>query len=117
MLRRDTLEQFAPMEEYASARRSQNHFAGTEAMALCDAGIFEIDEAGFRAGDDEAVVGDGITHGAKAVAIEFYADGNAVTKNHGCRAVPRFALARKGFERHAHVGREKRIVRVSRRNQ
>ena len=47
----EPLEDFAPTQEKSGDGIGENHFAGAEALALGDLGFFQIDEAGFRSGD------------------------------------------------------------------
>src|SRR5580704_5448549 len=110
LLHREALQDFAPAEEKAGGRVGENHFAGAEALAFGDARFIEIDQAGFGAGDQEAVVRERVAQGTEAVAIKFCADELAVGENQGGGAVPRFALLRKRSEGGADVAREKRIV-------
>ena len=94
----------------------ENHFAGAETLAFGDARFFEIDQAGFGAGDQEAVVRERVAQRAEAVAVELCADELAVGKNQRGGAVPRLALLRERGESGANVAREKRIVFKRRRN-
>ena len=80
-MHREAFEDFAPAEEKAGGGIGENHFAGAETLAFRDAGFIEIDQAGFGAGDQEAVMREGVAQGAEAVAVEFCADELAVGEN------------------------------------
>src|SRR6266478_6238411 len=106
MVAAEALQDIAPAEKCTGVGVGDNHFAGTKAGTLSDARFFEIDESGFRANDEQAVVRHCVAHGAEAVAIEFGADVLAIGKNQRCRAIPRFALLRESSERAANIARE-----------
>src|SRR5262249_35572356 len=115
-LRGKALQDFPPPEEQAGRRIGEDHLARSEALALGDAGLIEIDQAGFGAGDDETVVRDRVTQRAKAIAIKLGADELAVGKNESCGAIPRLAVLRERSERAANIAGKQRIVFVRRRN-
>ena len=76
----------------------EKNFAGAEAIAFDDLFIAEIGEADFGADDEQAVAGENVTHGAKAVAVEFCADHLAVAEDQSGGTVPGFLL-RAAFSR------------------
>src|SRR5690348_9671146 len=53
---RETLQNISPAKKNACGGIGENHFAGPEALTLGDARFFEIQEPGFRAGDQETIV-------------------------------------------------------------
>src|SRR6266478_676347 len=110
------LEDVAPAQKEPSGGIGENHFPGTEALAFGDTGFFQIDQTGFGAGDEQAVVREGVAQRAKAVAIELGADKLAVGKDEGGGAVPGLALLRKGGQRAADIARKQRIFFKGGRN-
>ena len=110
------LQDFAPAQEKAGFGIGEDHFAGAEALAFGDAGFFEIDEAGFGASNQEAVVSERVPQGAEAVAVELCADELAVGKNQGGGTVPGLAFLRKRSQSGADVPGKKRIVLERGRN-
>src|SRR5260370_42644023 len=103
---RETLEDIAPAQKEASCGIRKNHFAGAEPLALGDAGFVEIDQAGFGAGDEQAVVRQGVAERAQAIAIQLRSHKLAVRKDESGWTVPRFALLRKRGHRPAHIARK-----------
>src|ERR1700721_4827861 len=89
-----TFQDFAPAEEKTGRRVGENHLAGAKTLAFCDAGFFKIDQAGFGAGNQEAVVRERIAQRAETVAVELCTDELAIGENQSGGAVPRFVLLR-----------------------
>ena len=112
----EAFEDVAPAQEKAGGGIGENHFAGAEALALGDARFIEIDEAGFGAGDEQAVMREGVAHGAEAVAVELGADKFAVGKDEGGGAVPGLVLLRESGEGAADIAREQGIFFEGGRN-
>ena len=112
----DALEDIAPAEKNTGGGIGENHFAGAEALAFGDSRFIEIDEAGFGAGDEEAIVRQSVAERAEAVAIELGADELAVGEDEGGGAVPGFAVLRECGQGAADVAGEKRIFFEGRRN-
>src|SRR5581483_4253515 len=77
----EALEDFAPAEEDSGSRVGENHFAGAEALAFGDLRWLEIDKAGFRAGDEQAVMAQGIAERTEAIAVELATDEAAIGKD------------------------------------
>ncbi len=81
LLNREALEDIAPTQKEPGGGIGENHFARAKALALGDSGFVEIDQAGFGAGDEKAVMRQGVAQGAQAIAIELGADKLAIGKN------------------------------------
>src|SRR5215472_801780 len=110
-------QKLAPTQQRTAGGRVENHFAGPKAMAFGNAGVVEINETRFGAGNDQAVVRYRVAHRAKPIPIEFHAYRKPITEDHCGGAVPWLAFLRKNFQRRAHVGGEKRILVKGRGNQ
>ena len=65
-----------------------DHLAGAEAAAVNDALGIHIDQAGFRTGNDQAVVIEGETAGTQTVAIEDRSDLAAIGEGEGGGTIP-----------------------------
>ena len=61
---------FVVGDDAAFVHVDEEDAAGTDAAALLDAVWGDVQDAGFGAHDDEAVLGDGVAEGAEAVAVE-----------------------------------------------
>src|SRR6267378_2400855 len=81
LLNGEALEDIAPAQKEPGGGIGENHFARAEALALGDSGFVEIDQASFGAGDEKAVMRQGVTQGAQAIAIELGAYKLAVGKD------------------------------------
>ena len=99
----ETLEYVAPAKERAGVRLGDDHFAGAKAGTFRDLRLRKIDQACFRPDDQEAIVGERVAHGAKAVAIEFCSYVLPIGKNERGRAIPGFALQRERGQSATHV--------------
>ena len=112
----ETLEDIAPAQKEPRGWVRENHFAGAETLALRDSRFFQVNEAGFRARDQQAVVRERVAHRPQAVAIELGTNKFAVGENEGGGPVPRLALLRKRAQSAAHIAREQRVFLEGRRN-
>ncbi len=79
---------------------------GAEAAAVDDGFRIEVDEARFRAEDDELVFGHEVSTGAQAVAIQDRADETAIGEGHGGGAIP-------GLGAVSYIGEEGGAVEIS----
>ena len=98
------------LEETMEVEIGNDHLAGAETSAVNDVVGIHVDEARFRAGNDEAAVVEREAAGAQAVAVEDGADLVAVSKCKRGRTVPWFdAVA-------AVLKKRRRVAGIGRRN-
>jgi hypothetical protein len=89
--------EFLVVDHAALFQVDQEHLAGLQAPLAHDLGVRHRQHAGFRAHDDQVVVGDAVARRAQAVAVERGADLAAVGEHDGRRAVPRLHHGRVVF--------------------
>ncbi len=116
LLNGEALEDVSPAQKEPGGRIGENHFAGAKALAFGDAGFVEIHQTGFGAGDEKAIMGQGIAQGAQAIAIELGADELSIGKDQSGRAIPGLALLGERGQCTADVARKQRIFFKGRRN-
>ena len=80
-LRGQAFQNVAPAQKKSRSGIGKNHFARAEALALGDLRFFQIDQAGFRAGDQQAIMRQRVAQRPQAVAIELRADELSVGEN------------------------------------
>ncbi len=88
----EALEDIAPAQEEARGRIGKNHFSWTEALALSDLRFFEIDEAGFGAGDEETIMRQGVAQRAEPIAVELRANELTIGKDECGGTIPGFGV-------------------------
>src|SRR6266481_847703 len=66
-----SVEDVTPSVECSISRIGKDHFSRTEALTFRDARILQVDESGFRPGDQKSIVRERVTQGTQPVSIEF----------------------------------------------
>ena len=95
-------------DELAALGIYQQNFSRPEALPFGNFLAAKIGNSHLGADHQQAVRGQGVTHRAQTIAVEFRADGAAVGEDQRCRTVPCFLHAGLLFQKIAQLGRSLR---------